>query len=291
MDGLADKLAKSGFCNVRPVNVLVYFWLAGLAALAAGCGHAAPGHGDPGVPRERSGPLRVAAASDLQRVLSRVLERFQTSSGTTVEATFGASGQFAEQIKAGAPFDLFLSANRNYVTGLDAAGLIVPRSVRDYARGTLVLCLNSSAGPDVKSLADLKRPEIRKIAIAHPDYAPYGVAARQALERAGLWASLESKIVRADSVRQAMTYVETGDAEAALVSKALADAPGIRTIDIDPTLHDPLIQAMGIVAASRKRDRARAFADFLVGNEGQSMLAEGGFASAHGEIGHGLGSR
>ena len=204
----------------------------------------------------------------------------------SAEATFGASGQLVEQIKAGAPFDLFLSANRKYVAELDAAGLIVPGSMRDYARGTLVLCLNSSAGPDVKSLADLGRPEIRKIAIAHPDYAPYGVAARQALQRAGLWASLESRIVRADSVRQAMTYVENGEVEAALVSKALAGAPGIRTIDVDPALHDPLIQALGIVAASGQRDRARALADFLVGNEGQAMLAEGGFAGERRKIGH-----
>jgi len=271
---------------MRQANVLVHIWLAGVATLAAGCGSAVPGPQAQGVPRERSGPLRVAAASDLQRILPRLLERFQTSGGTTAEATFGASGQLAEQIKAGAPFDLFLSANRKYVAELDSAGLIVPGSMRDYARGTLVLCLNSSAGPDVKSLADLGRPEIRKIAIAHPDYAPYGAAARQALERAGLWASLESKIVRAESVRQAMTYVENGDAEAALVSKALADAPGIRTIDVDPALHDPLIQAMGIVAASGQRERARALADFLVGNEGQAMLAEGGFASARARIGH-----
>lgn len=279
-------LLRKWMISVHRVNGLVYIWLADLAVLAVGCGHVAPGPETPVVEHERTGPLRVAAASDLQRILPRVLQRFQSRSGTTVEATFGASGQLAEQIKAGAPFDLFLSANRNYVAGLDAAGLIVPGSVRDYARGTLVLCLNSSAGPDLKSLADLGRPEIRKIAIAHPDYAPYGVAARQALERAGLWAGLESKIVRAESVRQAMAYVETGDAEAALVSKALAYAPGIRTIDVDPALHDPLIQALGIVAASGNRDRAGALADFLVGNDGQAMLAEGGFAGAQGKIGH-----
>jgi molybdate transport system substrate-binding protein len=271
---------------VRLANVLVHFGLAGLAALSAGCAHDATGPEAPGAGPEKSRTLRVAAAADLQRILPGLLERFQTRSGTTAEPTFGASGQLAEQIKAGAPFDVFLSANRKYVAELEAAGLIVPGSVRDYARGALVLCLNSSAGQNVKSLADLDRPEIRKIAIAHPDYAPYGVAARQALERAGLWASLESKIVRADSVRQAMTYVETGDAEAALVSKALAGAPGIRTINVDPALHDPLIQAMGIVAASGQRQRALALAEFLVGNEGQAMLAEGGFASVQGKNDH-----
>ena len=271
---------------MRRANVFVHMWLAGLAALAAGCSHVAPGPEVPSAERERSGPLRVAAASDLQRILPRLLERFRINSGTAAEATFGASGQLAEQIKAGAPFDLFLSANRKYVVELDAAGLIVPGSMRDYARGTLVLCFNSSAGATAKSLADLSRPEIRKIAIAHPDYAPYGFAARQALERSGLWASLEPKIVRTDSVRQAMTYVENGDAEAALVSKALADAPGIRTIDVDPALHDPLIQSLGIVAASGQREQARALADFLVGNEGQAMLAEAGFATAQSESGH-----
>ena len=245
-------------------------WVLGLAALtAAGC--------DRG-PRADAQPLRIAAASDLQRVLPRLIERFQNQTPTTVTPTltFDASGQLAEQIKAGAPFDLFLSANVKFVSDLAAAGLVEPASVQPYARGSLVLCLHRAAGDQVRGLADLNGPEIKRIAIANPEYAPYGVAARQALERAGLWSRLESKIVRANSVRQAMIYVQNGDAEAALVSHALV-APEVRVIEVDAALYDPLIQALGIVAATKQHDRARALAQFILSGEGQAILRESGF--------------
>src|SRR5271157_2324284 len=245
-------------------------WVLGLAALtAAGC--------DRG-PRAGAQPLRIAAASDLQRVLPRLIERFQSQAPTamTPTLTLDASGQLAQQIKAGAPFDLFLSANVKFVSDLAAAGLVEPASVQPYARGSLVLCLHRAAGDQVRGLADLSRPEIKRIAIANPDYAPYGLAARQALERAGLWSSLESKIVRANSVRQAMIYVQNGDAEAALVSHALV-APEVRVIEVDVALYDPLIQALGIVAATKERDRASALAKFILGDEGQAILRENGF--------------
>ncbi len=195
----------------------------------------------------------------------------------TPTLTFDASGRLAEQIKAGAPFDLFLSANVKFVTDLAAAGLVEPASVQPYARGSLVLCLHRAVGDQVRGLADLSGPEIKRIAIANPEYAPYGLAARQALERAGLWSSLESKIVRANSVRQAMIYVQNGDAEAALVSHALAVVPEVRVIEVDAALYDPLIQALGIVAATKQRDRARALAQFILGGEGQAILRESGF--------------
>ena len=96
------------------------------------------------------------------------------------------------------------------------------------------------------------RPEIKKIAMANPDYAPYGMAGKQALERAGLWARLESKIVLADSVGQAMLYVQKGDAEAAMVGHAIAHVPEVHVVEVDPALYDPMIQALGIVAASAR---------------------------------------
>ncbi len=248
-------------------------WVLGVAALtASGCHRGPPA---------AAGPLRIAAASDLQRVLPRLIERFQNQAPTTFKPTltFEASGQLAEQIKAGAPFDLFLSANVKFVSDFAAAGLVEPASVRPYARGSLVLCLHRAAGDQVRGLADLSRPEIKRIAIANPDYAPYGLAARQALERAGLWSRLESRIVRASSVRQAMVYVQNGDAEAALVSHALADAPDVRVIAVDAALYDPLIQALGIVAATSQHDRASALAQFIRGDEGQAILRESGFLS------------
>lgn len=228
-------------------------------------------------------PLRVAAASDLQRVLPGLLERFTGAARITTGATFDASGRLAEQIKAGAPFDLFLSANRTFVDDLANAGLIVPETVRDYALGSLVLCVGDSARGRVEVLDDLKRPEIRKIAIANPEYAPYGIAARQALQRAGLWESLEPRIVRADSVRQALFHVQNGDAEAALVSRALVDPKLVKMLPIDEGLHDPIVQSLGVVAHGDRREDAAALARFITGPEGQALLSEGGFAKVEAE--------
>ncbi len=270
-------------------------WVLGVAALtAAGCDRGQPAAGQKAadlgagrLPSAAAQPLRVAAASDLQRVLPRLIERFQNQAPTTVKPTLTleASGQLAEQIKAGAPFDLFLSANVRFVSDLAAAGLVEPASVRPYARGSLVLCLHRAAGDQVRGLADLSRPEIKRIAIANPDYAPYGLAARQALERSGLWSRLESRIVRASSVRQAMIYVQNGDAEAALVSHALADDPDVRVIAVDDALYDPLIQALGIVAATSRHDDASALAQFILGGEGQAILRESGFLSPDSALG------
>jgi molybdate transport system substrate-binding protein len=212
--------------------------------------------------------------------LPRLVERFQAKTHITTTLTLDASGRLAEQIRAGAPFDVFLSANTRFVSDLASEGLILSDTVRPYARGALVLCLHASVREDVSGLSGLTHARVRKIAIANPEYAPYGIAARQALERAGLWSSLEPKVVRADSVRQAMSYLQNGDVEAALVSRALADVPDIQIIEIDPLLYEPLIQSMGVVSATTQRDRANEFLEFTVGEEGSAILRAAGFDRA-----------
>jgi molybdate transport system substrate-binding protein len=250
--------------------------LTGLAALGfGGCQRANPVVGS--APVASLPPLRIAAASDLDHVLPRLARRFQEHTQITTTLTLDASGRLAEQIKAGAPFDLFMAANVKFVQDLADAGLVDPRSVQPYARGMLVLCVNNFVGERVRALPDLLRAEIGKIAIAHPDYAPYGAAAKQALERVGLWAKVEPKIVRAPSVRQAMSYVQSGDADVALVSRAQADAAEVRSVVVDSALYDPLLQALGIVSTSSQRDRADEFARFILGPEGQQILRDAGF--------------
>jgi molybdate transport system substrate-binding protein len=225
--------------------------------------------------------LRLAAASDLQLVLPKLLDRFQARTGiATSPPVFLASGQLAQQIAQGAPFDVFLSANESFVRDLAAGGLIRPESVHPYARGSLVLAVYHENGEQIRTLADLAAPAVRKIALANPATAPYGKAGQQALERAGLWARLQAKIVLAESVRQALLYAQKGDAEAALVGRALATVPGIRVIELDPGLYDPIVQALGIVATTPRPTDAEAFVQFILGAEGQAILQEFGFKPA-----------
>lgn len=225
-------------------------------------------------------PLRIAAASDLQSALPKLKDAFQARTGIATELSFGASGRLAEQIKAGAPFDVFLSANQAFVRDLAEGGFVNAESVHAYARGSLVLAVYHELGDHVRSLADLTKPELKKIALANPVTAPYGKAGKQALERAGLWAKLEPKIVLADSVGQALLYAQNGDAEAALVGRAIAKVPGVQVVDVDSQLYDPIVQAVGIVAASSRTADAERFAEFVLGEEGQRILKESGFAPA-----------
>ncbi len=245
--------------------------LAGLAPclviLAAGCG---------GGPRPE-GEIRVAAASDLQAALPVLASRFRLETGIAVEFTVGSSGQLAQQIAQGAPFDLFLAANRKFVDDLAARGEVVPSSVKPYARGSLVLAVYAEEAETIRSLDDLRRPEVRKVAIANPEFAPYGLAARQALERRGLWEELRPKVVQAETVRQALQFVQSGNAEVGLVGLAIADVPEVRAVPIDPGLYDPLIQALGVTRGARDPSKAARFAEFLLSEAGQGILSDFGF--------------
>ena len=121
---------------------------------------------------------------------------------------------------------------------------------------------------------------MKKIALANPATAPYGLAGKQALERAGLWNDLQDRIVLADSVGQALLYAQKGDAEAALVGRAIARVPDVRAIELDQSLYDPIIQSLGIVSASEHATEAQRFVAFVLGEEGQSLLKEAGFTPA-----------
>lgn len=277
---------------LRSQSRAVHAWLIAVIGFATwGCGDS--GRNPPAAPltTEAQGnpspgsPLRIAAASDLQAALPELANRFRAMTGIESSLTFGPSGQLAEQIKQGAPFDVFLSANESFVRNLAAGALIMPDSVRPYARGSLVLAVYHTFGEQVRSLNDLSIPQVRKIALANPATAPYGKAGKQALERAGLWEKVQPKIVFAESVRQALLYAQRGDAEAAIVGKAIANVPEIRTVQIDATLHDPIIQALGVVRATSRVADAEHFVRFVLDQEGQSILKEFGFASPGEELG------
>jgi molybdate transport system substrate-binding protein len=244
--------------------------------MIAGCA-AKPGATSPSTAPPLA-PLRVAAASDLQDVLPGLADRFTEGTRIEVSLTFGASGQLAEQIKAGAPFDVFLSANRTFVEGLAEGGDVRPDSVRPYAVGSLVLAVRGEAAEAVKGLADLSGPAVRKVAIANPESAPYGRAGKQALERAGLWETVGPKVVQSESVRQALQFVETGNADAGFVGLASARAAKVQTVEVDRSLYDPIVQALGVVSRSKRADDAEAFARFVLSEVGQALLVEYGFS-------------
>ena len=218
----------------------------------------------------------MAAASDLQAALPVLAERFRQAHGIEIIPVFGSSGQLAQQIEQGAPYDVFLSANKAFVERLASKGAVKADSVTPYTQGLLVLVVNRKSGVAVNGLADLTKTEVKHVAIANPDVAPYGLAAKQALERSGL-AAVTPKLAQAESVRNALQFVQTGNAEVGLVAHSAADVPEVRRIDLDRTLYDPVMQYLGIVSRTENPIAARKFADFLLSDEGRKLFVSFGF--------------
>ncbi len=209
-------------------------------------------------------PLRVAAAGNLAPLMPDLLAAFTAQTGLPAVPVIASSGKLAQQIIAGAPYDVFLAADAQYVDDLIRQGFIVPDSRRVYARGVLVLVVRQDAPAKVRGLGDLTIPAIRRIAVANPEHAPYGRAAQEALQHAGLWEAVHSRLVFGDTVRQAMQFVQSGNAPVGLV--ALSVAQGDRKVHIIPIpagLYTPLLQTAGIVARSSRRKAARQFLAFL----------------------------
>jgi molybdate transport system substrate-binding protein len=222
-------------------------------------------------------PLVVSAASNLILAFEELGARYEDEMGMTITFNFSASGQLAQQIEQGAPVDLFVSANTAYVEDLAAKGRVLPDSVQTYARGRLTLWTRSNASLTVETMGDLLKPEIERVAIANPEHAPYGVAARQAMQTAGVWEALQPKLVLGENVRQALQYAETGNVDAALVPLSLSIVSEGKWTLVPEDLHTPIDQALGVVADSPRQAQARDFAAFITGPQGQAILQEYGF--------------
>ncbi len=263
----------------RPQSVFVIGLLIWFILLATGCAASsetlldAPAATGPASPA----PLTVAAAADLQNAFTEIAALFEQSTGHPVTLVFGSTGQLAQQIENGAPFDLFAAANISFVEALRDQELVIPDSVALYAEGRIVLASNRQAGVELSTLDELLDPSIRQVAIANPEHAPYGTAAMEALISAGLWEALQPKLIYGENVRQALQFIQTGDAQAGIVALSIADAPEIDWTLIDASLHRPLRQALAVVATSAQPEVAQAFADYINGDEGRPIMQRYGF--------------
>lgn len=233
--------------------------------------------------------LRVAAASDLKFVLAQLLETFQKETGLKVEASYGSSGNFARQIRQGLPVHLFMSADESWVIQLAEAGLTrsLPGGGHDrglvYAEGHLALYVPQ--GSALKLDADLRGlragwDSVGKFAIANPELAPYGRAAREALEKLGMWELVKPKLVLGENIAQATQFIATGAAQAGITSLSLASAPELsrlgRHISLSTALHAPIRQRMVLLkSASEAAERLYAY---LQTPAAQAVFRRYGFA-------------
>ena len=231
---------------------------------------------------EIAGP-HIAAAADLQFALPEIVTAFVRGGGAPLKISFGSSGNFARQIAQGAPFELFLSADERYIEQVIAAQCAEGVGVH-YAIGRLALFLpNGSPIRADRNLADLSAAardgRLKRLAIANPEHAPYGRAAREVLEQRGLWSAVQDKLALGDNAAQAAQFAVSGAAQAGLIPLSLARAPELAArgayVTLPENWHTPLRQTLVLVKGAGPT--ARAFAAFLRGPQAREILARNGF--------------
>jgi molybdate transport system substrate-binding protein len=235
----------------------------------------------PGTGRSAEPPMRklaVAASANLRLVLLELAGAFERRSpGVKVDPTYGATGMLQAQIDQGAPFDLYLGADRESAVRLHAAGLARGQPFH-YATGRLVLWVAAPArvDPNVLGMSSVANPAIKRIAIANPAVAPYGVAAEQALRTAGLLDAVKAKLVLGESILQVVQFAQSGNAQAALVPWSMALVPPLaaqgRYVVVPPGSY-PAIEQYGVVLGrARDPQLAEEFAAFVRGPGGRTIL-------------------
>lgn len=224
------------------------------------------------------GPIEVAAAADLAFAFRDIGAAYEKSTGQKVVFSFGSTGLLEKQIAEGAPFDLFAAANISYADDAVSAGACLPDSKSLYATGRIVLYTSREAAFHPKGVTDLTDPRISKIAIANPEHAPYGKAAREAMERARVWDRLKPKMVYGENVQQALQFAQSGNADVALVAMSLATVtPGDWTV-IPADLHGRLDQALVVCMHGKAGVAAgRRFAAFVSSADGRAVMRKYGF--------------
>jgi molybdate transport system substrate-binding protein len=221
--------------------------------------------------------LIVSAASDLTPAFEEIGKAFSEQTGIKVTFNFGSTGQLTQQIEQGAPVDLFAAANIRFVEELEQHNLIIPDTKALYAQGRITLWTRSDSKLKLDQVQDLAQPEVRKIAIANPEHAPYGEAARQALQSAGIWDRVSSRLVFGENISQTLQIAETGNVDVAIVALSLSVGSKGRWVTIPEQLHQPLKQALAVVRSTRHEAEARRLAEFINSAKGRSIMRKYGF--------------
>jgi molybdate transport system substrate-binding protein len=223
--------------------------------------------------------LTIAAAADLIPAFEELGVVFTEQTGIQIAFNFGSTGQLTQQIEQGAPVDVFAAANRAYIDDLDRAGLVIPDTVALYAQGRLTIWTRADSSLTFTAIDDLTQSQVSRIAIANPEHAPYGVAARETLEAAGLWDTVQSRLILAENIAQTLQYAETGNVDVALVALSLSIAAGDkgRYVLIPAELHNPLNQALAVINSTEHEAEARQFALFVNSATGREIMRRYGF--------------
>jgi molybdate transport system substrate-binding protein len=252
---------------MRPSHLVVVFLLLALF-LGISC-----------QPESENAPtqLTVAAASDLTAAFEELGRAFESQTKVKVVLSFGSTGILTQQITNGAPFDLFAAAHISYIEELERQNLIFQDTKASYAHGRITLWTTKDAPFKPQMIEELTHAEIKRIAIANPDHAPYGLAAKQALESAGVWDPVKPKLIYADNIRQALQFAETGNVDVGIVALSLSIPSDGQWSVIPEELHQPINQGLAVIKTTKHEKEARQFAAFINSPAGRAILQKYGF--------------
>ena len=223
--------------------------------------------------------LKVAAAANLQSVIKVLGEDFKQKTGITIEPIIGSSGNLTAQIKNGAPYDVFLSADMSFPEGLFQAGFSTKKPIV-YAQGSLIICSTQNLSFENWETL-LKSDKVKKIAIANPKIAPYGKAAEEALQQKGILDDLRPKVVYGESISQVNTYITTGVVDLGFTTQALVKDAANKTQlywkEIDPKFYSPIEQGMVLLKRSENNQDAEKFYQYILNPAAKAIFLEYGY--------------
>ena len=227
--------------------------------------------------------VTVSAAASLKDALDQISQLYRSEKpGVSVRFNLGGSGTLQRQIEQGAPVDVFISASPDEMDRLEAKGLLLPGTRRNLVANSVVLIVPASSA-SIGSFQDLVEPQVKLIAIGEPQTVPAGKYAREVLTHMGLYDRLKPEFVLAKDVRQVLTYVATGNADAGIVYAT--DARISQKVKVAATApagsHSPVIYPVAVVKASRDPTAAKDFEAFLEGSQAQGVFQKFGFLSTN----------
>ncbi len=225
--------------------------------------------------------ITIAAAADLRFAMDDIVALFMNAHpGARIQTVYGSSGKFSTQIRQGAPYDIYFSADIAYPRSLYEDGLSAS-APQVYGVGRIVLW-SSAPQTAQMTLADLTDPAIRSIAIADPRHAPYGKRAQEALNAAGVWDKVERKLVYGENIAQTAQFVQSGNAQVGIIALSLALSPELAKQGshalIPDRLHQPLLQGFVITRRAAGNALAQEFARFMSGREASAIMSQSGFS-------------
>jgi len=229
-------------------------------------------------------PLTIAAASDLRYAMGEAITQFEkTNPGVDIKPVYGSSGSFYAQIRNGAPFDVFFSADMEYLQKLADEGFALKETLFEHAVGRLVVWvrIDSPLDVDKRGIDALTDAGVKHVAIANPKTAPYGRAAVAAMQKLGVYEKVKERLVLGDNVSQTLEFIDSGQAQIGIVAMSLATAPVVRPNgrywEIPLTAYPQMDQGGVILKNTKAREAANQFRSFILSDQGKAVFRQFGF--------------